>query len=75
MISNYEQQALKEEVCFKKNTGVTYSDALGKLNKIKQDNEEVFFLSCLLGGLDIQTGGESDLTDEEQAEIRVSLSI
>jgi len=54
---------------FKKDFGMTLSEATAINEKRKKESNELYYLSCLLNGIDMTTGEVANPTEEERERI------
>jgi len=65
MINDYAKSKFEIEKQFKKQFGITLDEANRIARENKRMSDELYYLRCLLNGLDIHTCSPVKLSDEE----------
>ncbi len=77
MLDKYNEMAksqFKIESEFKKEFGYTIDEGYKKLESMRAVSEEVYFLKCLLNGLNVHSGEVVNVSDEDRINIEKRLS-
>lgn len=69
MINEYAKSKFEIEKQFKKDFGMTLDEANRKTQEKKKQSDELYYLRCLLNGLDIHTCSPVTLSDEQTQQI------